>query len=199
MTCPWGTTVRPAVSSACSEPAVHEPRPAPTLSAWHPVPGAASVTLKGMTEQLSEIDEYGGIPGQGLVRTARIPWALEAGAEARRVVVLDLSARGLGEAIIDEVELVLSELVANSLRHASPLGDGTLRVHWKAKNDVVEIEVSDGGGQTTPAVRRPAPWAPSGRGLRIVRSLAHEWGVVEERGMVTVWAAIGGPSRRRVN
>lgn len=159
----------------------------------------ASVSLKGMTDQLSDVDEYGGVPGQGLVRTARIPWGLEASAEARRVVVLDLQARGMSEAIVDEVELVLSELVANSLRHASPLADGTIRVHWKAKNDVVEIEVSDGGGQTTPAVRRPAPWAPSGRGLRIVRSLAHEWGVVEDRGTVTVWAAVGGPSRRRVN
>lgn len=144
-------------------------------------------------------DEYGGIPGQGLVRTARIPWSPDAGAEARRVVVTDLVAREVPESIIDETELVLSELVANSLRHANPLPDGTIRVHWKAKSDVVEIEVSDGAGLTLPSVRRPAPWAPSGRGLRIVRGIAHEWGVVEDRGTVTVWAAIGGPSRRRVN
>lgn len=146
-----------------------------------------------------ELDEYGGSPGHGLVRTARIPWSPDASAEARRVVVADLEARDVPEAIIDEAELVLSELVANSLRHAGPLSDGTMRVHWKAKNDIVEIEVSDGGGQSVPAVRRAAPWAPSGRGLRIVRSLAHEWGVIEDRGIITVWAAIGGPSRRRVN
>jgi serine/threonine-protein kinase RsbW len=150
------------------------------------------------SESDHEAEEYGGVPGQGLVRTARIPWGLEASNEARRVVVTDLLARDVDEATVDEAELVLSELVANSLRHASPLPDGTIRVHWKAKNDVVELEVSDGGGQTAPSVRRPAPWAPSGRGLRIVRSIAHEWGVVEDRGTVTVWAAIGGPSRRRV-
>ena len=72
-----------------------------------------------------------------------------------------------------------------------------IRVHWKAKAGVVEVEVSDGGGVSTP---RPAPqslWASSGRGLRIVRSLAHEWGVTEERNGRTVWAALGGPSRRR--
>jgi serine/threonine-protein kinase RsbW len=146
-----------------------------------------------------EVDEYGGIPGQGLVRTARIAWTPDAGAEARRVVITDLAAREVPESIVDEVELVLSELIANSLRHASPLPDGTIRVHWKSKGDVVEIEVTDGGGPTLPSVRRPAPWAPSGRGLRIVRSIAHEWGVVDDRGTVTVWAAIGGPSRRRVN
>jgi serine/threonine-protein kinase RsbW len=150
------------------------------------------------SESDHEAEEYGGVPGQGLVRTARIPWGLEPSNEARRVVVTDLVARDVLDATVDEAELVLSELVANSLRHASPLPDGTIRVHWKAKNDVVELEVSDGGGQTAPSVRRPAPWAPSGRGLRIVRSIAHEWGVVEDRGTVTVWAAIGGPSRRRV-
>ncbi|MDO5502044.1 MAG: ATP-binding protein [Actinomycetia bacterium] len=149
--------------------------------------------------QSDETDEYGGVPGQGLVRTARIQWSPDASAEARRVVVTDLLARDVPEAIVDEAELVLSELVANSLRHASPLPDGTIRVHWKAKNEVVEIEVSDGGGQSAPSVRRPAPWAPSGRGLRIVRSIAHEWGVIEDRGMITVWAAVGGPSRRRVS
>lgn len=146
-----------------------------------------------------ETDEYGGVPGQGLVRTARIVWTTDAAAEARRVVVTDLEARGVPESVVDEVELVLSELIANSLRHAGSLPDGTIRVHWKAKGGVVEIEVTDGGGTTLPSVRRPAPWAPSGRGLRIVRSIAHEWGVVDERGTVTVWAAIGGPSRRRVN
>lgn len=114
------------------------------------------------------------------------------------MVVADLTARQVDDTIVDEVELVLSELVSNSIRHASPLPDGTIRVHWKAKGDVVELEVSDGSGETLPSVRRPAPWAPSGRGLRIVRGIAHEWGVVEDRGTVTVWAAIGGPSRRRV-
>lgn len=150
-------------------------------------------------EQPDEVDKYGGIPGQGLVRTARIPFGADASAEARQVVVTDLIARGIDESIIDEAELVLSELVANSVRHASPLPDGTIRVHWKARNGVVELEVSDGGGPTQPSVRRPAPWAPSGRGLRIVRSLAHEWGILEDRGTMSVWAALGGPSRRRVN
>ena len=84
-------------------------------------------------------------------------------------------------AVIDEAEIVVSELVSNAIRHARPLADGNLRVHWKVKGGVVEVEVTDGGGDSTP---RPAPrtiWAPSGRGLRIVRSLAHEWGVTEDR------------------
>src|SRR6476661_628494 len=130
-------------------------------------------------------------------RTIRVPWAPSAVAKTRRVLVADLDARGVASETVGEAEIVVSELIANALRHARPLADGMVRVHWKVKAGVVEVEVSDGGGVSTP---RPAPqslWASSGRGLRIVRSLAHEWGVTEERNGRTVWAALGGPSRRR--
>ena len=130
-------------------------------------------------------------------RTIRVPWAPSAVAKTRRVLVADLDARGVATETVGEAEIVVSELIANALRHARPLADGMIRVHWKVKSGVVEVEVSDGGGVSTP---RPAPqslWASSGRGLRIVRSLAHEWGVTEERNGRTVWAALGGPSRRR--
>lgn len=130
-------------------------------------------------------------------RTIRVPWTAPAVPKIRRVVVQDLEQRGLSDEIIGETEMVVSELVGNAIRHARPLPDGTIRVHWKVKADVVEVEVSDGGGPSTP---RPAPksvWSSSGRGLRIVRSLAHEWGVAEERSGRTVWASLGGPSRRR--
>lgn len=130
-------------------------------------------------------------------RTMRVPWTAPAVPKIRRAVVADLESRHLPVDLIGETEIVVSELVGNAIRHARPLADGSIRVHWKVKAGVVEIEVSDGGGPSTP---RPAPrsvWSSSGRGLRIVRSLAHEWGVTEERSGRTVWASLGGPSRRR--
>ncbi len=142
-------------------------------------------------------DEFGGVPGQGSVRTIRTPWRPSSVARVRRAIVADLKARALPETLVDEAEIVASELVANAVRHASGLADGTVRVRWKVKGHAIEIEVTDGGGATSP---RPAPrvlWAFRGRGLRIVRAIAHEWGVSEERAGVTVWAALGGPSRRR--
>ena len=105
--------------------------------------------------------------------------------------------RDLSEELVDEAEIVASELLTNAVRHARPLSDGTIRVRWKIRGDVVEIEVTDGGGESVP---RPAPrtvWLSSGRGLRIVRSIAHEWGVTEDRTGNVVWATLGGPSRRR--
>lgn len=117
--------------------------------------------------------------------------------EVRRVIVEDLVERGIPEATIDEAEIVVSELLSNALRHAQPLADGTFRVRWKVRLEVVEIEVTDGGGETAPVPAPRAVWAPSGRGLRIVRALAHEWGVTEDKLGQTVWATLGGPSRRR--
>mgnify|MGYP001439335419 CR=1 FL=1 len=144
-------------------------------------------------------DDFGGMPGAGSSRTIRAPWAATSVARIRRAIVADLRARGVATVVVDEAELVVSELASNSVRHARPLTDGMIRVKWKVKGPTVEIEVTDGGGQTIP---RPSPrvlWAPGGRGLRIVRSLAHEWGVVEDRPGMTVWAALGGPSRRRTS
>ncbi|HEV7195770.1 MAG TPA: ATP-binding protein [Pedococcus sp.] len=135
--------------------------------------------------------------GGEVSRTIRVLWNAASVAEVRKVVVDDLQTRDVTTTVVDEAEIVVSELVSNAVRHARPLPDGMLRVHWKVKAGVVEVEVTDGGGDSTP---RPAPrtvWAPSGRGLRIVRSLAHEWGVTEDRNGSTVWASLGGPSRRR--
>lgn len=129
----------------------------------------------------------------------RVPWSAAAVRSTRRLVVDDLESKGVPPELVSEAQIVVSELVANALRHARPLADNTVRVQWKVKNGVIEVEVSDGGGMSTP---RPAPhsvWASTGRGLRIVRSLAHEWGVTEERNGRTVWASLGGPSRRRTH
>ncbi len=132
-------------------------------------------------------------------RTVRVPWGPHAVPHIRRLVVEDLQALDVSDQVVDEAEIVVSELAANALRHARALTDGTMRIRWKVKAGVVEVEVSDGGGPTVPRPAPPAVWATSGRGLRIVRSLAHEWGVTEDKSGRTVWASLGGPSRRRTH
>lgn len=144
-----------------------------------------------------ETDEFGGLIGVGSARTIRAPWHPSSITRIRAAVVADLQARDVEDETLDEVAVVTSELVTNALRHATPLHDNTVRVHWTERNGIVEVEVTDGGGETAPRARPEAVFAVSGRGLRIVRSYAHEWGVSEKKGAVTVWAALGGPSRRR--
>jgi anti-sigma regulatory factor (Ser/Thr protein kinase) len=131
------------------------------------------------------------------VEMIRVPATPDSVPMVRRTIVDDLTERGVLEETIDEAEIVVSELFTNALRHGSPLGDGTIRVRWKVRFEVVEIEVTDGGSDTVPTPAPRAVWAPSGRGLRIVRALAHEWGVSDDKVGRTVWAALGGPSRRR--
>jgi serine/threonine-protein kinase RsbW len=134
-----------------------------------------------------------GMPAQ----TLRVPWKQGSGRDARRALVASLRELDVDPTVVDEAEIVISELVGNAVRHAKPLADGTIRVSWTVRAGVVEIEVTDGGGPTVP---RPAPrslLAVQGRGLRIVRGFAHEWGVHEDRAGRTVWVSLGGPSRRR--
>ena len=130
-------------------------------------------------------------------QTLRVPWNQRSGRDARRALVSSLRDLQVDATVVDEAEIVISELVSNAARHARPLPDGTIRVNWTVRGGVVEVEVTDGGGPTTP---RPAPrslLAVTGRGLRIVRGYAHEWGVLEDRAGRTVWVSLGGPSRRR--
>ncbi|QKE85876.1 ATP-binding protein [Arthrobacter sp. NEB 688] len=137
-------------------------------------------------------------PGvDSIICTVRVPSDASSVGRVRRAIVVDLTARDVDEELVGEAEIVTSELLTNAVRHARPLSDGTIRVRWKIRGDVVEVEVTDGGGATVP---KPAPrtvWLSSGRGLRIVRALAHEWGVTEDRTGNVVWATLGGPSRRR--
>lgn len=130
-------------------------------------------------------------------RSIRLAHTVVSVREARSTLVKDLHERGVEDQTVDEAESVVAELVANAVRHARPLPDGCLRIRWKVKAGAVEVEVRDGGGQTEPRPVRTSPLSSRGRGLRIVRSMAHEWGVLEESNGRTVWAALGGPSRRR--
>lgn len=132
------------------------------------------------------------------VRTVRLPWTIDSVPQVREEVVADLGTGRLPDTVVEEAETVVAELVANAILHGRPLPDGTVRVRWRARPPRVEIEVTDGGSDKQPKPKPQADWAPSGRGLRIVRSLAYEWGVADEDGHTMVWAALGGASRRRI-
>ncbi|WP_265442873.1 ATP-binding protein [Flexivirga meconopsidis] len=132
------------------------------------------------------------------VRTVRLPWTTESVPQVRADITRDLTAGGMPEQVTEEAETVVAELVANAILHGRPMPDGNVRVRWRARPPRVEIEVTDGGSGKRPHPKPQADWAPSGRGLRIVRSLAYEWGVSDDDGHTMVWAALGGASRRRV-
>ena len=93
--------------------------------------------------------------------------SLEAPAAARRDLRGFLVDVG-HEELIPIASLLVSELVTNSIVHAS--GAVTLRASWG--DDRLHVDVRDQGGGT-PTARDPET---SGRGLRIVDALATRWG-----------------------
>lgn len=97
---------------------------------------------------------------------------------------------GLSSDLADDVELVISELVGNAMRHASALADGTIRASWSVTSEQVELAVTDGGSGNVPALRAAGPGDTGGRGLSIVSCLARRWGVRQEADGTTVWAQL---------
>jgi anti-sigma regulatory factor (Ser/Thr protein kinase) len=74
--------------------------------------------------------------------------------------------------LVEDVELVVSELVTNAMRH----GRGQITMHLEVAADRVVVGVQDqGAGQPSP--REPDATDVNGRGLALVAILATEWGV----------------------
>ncbi len=110
-------------------------------------------------------------------------------ASARRFVVEVLTRWGC-DRLVENAELVVSELVTNSVRHART--EGTLVISRHAGG--VRIAATD-SGHGTPGIQHPDAEEPSGRGLSIVAAVATRWGVeprADEPGH-TVWVELAEP------
>ena len=97
-----------------------------------------------------------------------------------------------------KLELLVSELVTNSVKHARLGGGDQIALRVTAEETCVRVEVLDpglglpqpervsaeGGWQYQQAA--PDPQWPGGWGLSIVESLADRWGVVQND-ITTVW------------
>ncbi|MBV8989486.1 MAG: ATP-binding protein [Solirubrobacterales bacterium] len=92
--------------------------------------------------------------------------------------------------VLEAVELMVSELATNCIRHANTPFD--LQVA-RARGEI-RVEVTDRAGGT-PVMRSPGPDDPTGRGLRIVNMLAAAWGVLHRTASgTTVWFMVRTPS-----
>lgn len=120
--------------------------------------------------------------------------------EARHRMREQLSGSGVSDTVVEDAELILSELLSNACRHGRPLrrserGDGGIRAAWRVDTaGGLTVEVTDGGGPTRPVPARPSVTARGGRGLNIITALAKDWGVRDSAsGEVTVWARLTDP------
>lgn len=119
-----------------------------------------------------------------------LPYTASSVGVARRRLISDLIDTGIDETLASDAGLVLSELVSNSLRHATPLPGGSVKVSWDVGAECVLIAVCDGGSDSIPRVHEAAGSALGGRGLSIVARLCLDWGVLRDSAETTVWAEL---------
>jgi signal transduction histidine kinase len=94
---------------------------------------------------------------------------------------------------VDLASLLITELVANALRHVP----GTCAVELSRRADVLRIVVVD-TGPGMPDLLNPGLSSFGGRGLHIVSALATAWGTERlEDGCKAVWAEIATPAEVR--
>ena len=115
----------------------------------------------------------------------RLPRRPDAASTARHGLG-DLAGR-LHPELLDDVRLLVTELVSNSVRHAAAGPLVELDVFLTAAH--LRIEVVDEGGGFTPETRSPGQSAEGGWGLHLVDRLADRWGVQGD-GRTLVWLEI---------
>jgi anti-sigma regulatory factor (Ser/Thr protein kinase) len=106
-----------------------------------------------------------------------LPYTASSVGVARRRLIGDLAEAGVGESTACDAGLVISELISNALRHATPLPGNSIGVSWGLRADSVTVAVTDGGAETMPRVHQPTGSSLGGRGLGIVDRLSIQWGV----------------------
>ena len=106
-----------------------------------------------------------------------------------------LARRGLGglngslAGLRQSVRLLVSELVANAVKHGGAGPDRTIRIKLDSSSDRVRVEVRDGGPGFERRVGRRIDPLEDGFGLTLVDQLADRWGVEVDDGAL-VWFEI---------
>ena len=125
----------------------------------------------------------GSRPSVPVTTSIDLPPSLDAASFARRY--LAEHADGLDPELVYDAQLLVTELVANAVKHGQPAI--TLQVRLEPPG--IGVRVHDDGEKLPHVPADAAPTQPSGRGLRIVSTLASDWGVETAPGMPgkTVW------------
>jgi two-component sensor histidine kinase len=108
----------------------------------------------------------------------------DAPSEARHIAA---HFQGLRAERVLDLQVVVSELVTNAVRHAGLEPGAPIRMHLDREGQRLRLEVDDGDGLTLGPDPIPLSRVTGGRGLRIVSQLAERWEA--HGGRVVVWLA----------
>jgi anti-sigma regulatory factor (Ser/Thr protein kinase) len=93
--------------------------------------------------------------------------------------------------VLEDLRLLVTELVTNSVRHAET---AAVRLRVVLTGGVVQVEVTDTGRGFVPAPHAPVEDRIGGWGLYLVDRLADRWGVARD-GFTRVWFEIDARAR----
>jgi anti-sigma regulatory factor (Ser/Thr protein kinase) len=150
--------------------------------------------LQSVDQNQTGADREAGVlsqPGRGTGTTRRISVRFEPGpsaASAARNALLALRGR-VDDALLEDVRLLVSELVTNSVRHSEISTDGLVNLHVSVTSTTLRVEVCDPGKGFEPKPRDADRSRPGGWGLYLVDRLADRWGVARN-GFTQVWFEI---------
>lgn len=99
---------------------------------------------------------------------------------------LDLFSDVLDEERLEDLRLLTTELVSNSVRHGGSAQPEPIRVKVSVTDASVRVQVVDSGGGFTKDITTLKPGDDRGWGLFMVEQLADRWGLNED-GTTTVW------------
>ena len=80
----------------------------------------------------------------------------------------------------ETAELLVSELVTNSVKHSGMSPNGLILVHVLLDSNRLRIEVADDGPGFDVPANEPNNGKPGGRGLLLVRRLSQRWGMRDQ-------------------
>ncbi len=111
---------------------------------------------------------------------------MEGGSEAAARARCEMARlqEGLATPLLDDVRLLVTELVSNSVRHA---GATTVELTVAVRPGDVRVEVTNRGAPFTPTAREFRREDDPGWGLFLLDRLSDDWGVLEESGYQRVW------------
>ena len=96
----------------------------------------------------------------------------------------------------EDLELLVTELLTNSVRHAGMGEHERIGLRVSETPPTLRVEVSDPGRGFDHEVREPPAGSPGGRGLLLVHRIARRWGIGSDGG-TRVWFEIPWRPRRR--
>jgi two-component sensor histidine kinase len=108
-----------------------------------------------------------------------------------RHAVEETVGAGLGDTRRFQVDLLLTELVTNAVKHGAASANAPISVECAVNDGTIALEVTNNLGrplQYEPGL--PCELAEGGRGLALVDALSSRWGSRLEPGCTTVWCEL---------